>query len=325
VTAASNRRGPEHGRRRASGAVLAEFALLGFVVWLLLAGVLEIGRALTAQQLLQHASRTMAREMARLPLAANLSFPDAVREDAFRNSVLNPGFLVIDSALLARCSVPDFGVAGHEAQLDALFDRLPIGNQLLRPLMIGDRRGDNQMIRYPGALLTRATPPGPTCEDGSRYAVGIAELNSATGTVNWHGVVEQHGGGPGSGRDFALAGGGWVGLRVNYPFQSAGLLAAESAGVTDPRTGRVTQQVVDADAAISDDPVSLAALPGTFAPGGAEGGAYAGTRGLGRLYSIPDADGAPRAVRPFRRLLSANAGFRREVFLLPGASAGGTP
>ena len=321
----STRRGPEGGKRRVRGAVLAEFALLGFVVWLLLAGVLEIGRALTAQQLIQHASRTMAREMARLPLPSNLSFPAAVREDAFRNAVLNPDFLVIDSALLARCSVPDFGLAGHEVQLDALFDRLPIGNQLLRPLMIADRRGDSQMIRYPGALLVRATPPGPACDEGSQYAVGIAELNSATGAVTWHGVVEQHGGGPGSGRDFPLAGGGWVGLRVNYPFQSAGLLAAESTGVTDPRSGRETQRVVDADAAISDDPTTFAELPGVLAGGGAEGGAYAGSRALGRLYSIPDADGEPRAVRPFRRLLSANAGFRREVFLAPGAGTGGTP
>ena len=93
--------GPERGQRRIRGAVLAEFALLGFVVWLLLAGVLEIGRALTAQQLIQHAARTMAREMARLPLAADLAFSDAVRTNAFRTSVLDPGFLVIDSELLA--------------------------------------------------------------------------------------------------------------------------------------------------------------------------------------------------------------------------------
>lgn len=235
---------------------------------------------------------------------------------------MNPGFLVIDSDLLDRCSVPDFGLPGHEAQLDALFDRLPIGNQLLRPLMIADRRGNVQMIRYPGALLVRASNPGPDCDDGSQYGVGIAELNSATQRVTWHGVVEQHGGVPNSNRDFRLSDGGWVGLRVNYPFQSAGLLAAESSGLTDPRTERETQVLVDADAEISDDPTSFADLSGTLAAGGADSGAYAGPRALGRLYSIPDADGEPRAVRPFRRLLSASAGFRREVFLAPGAGGG---
>ena len=305
-------------QRRVRGAVLAEFALLGFIVWLLLAGVLEIGRALTAQQLIQHASRTMAREMARLPLEADLSFPDAVLDPRFQNGVLDTGFLVIDSALLARCGVPDFGEVGHEIELNALFNnRLPIGNQLLRPLMIADRRGDNQMIRYPGALLLRTTPPGLDCAGGSQYGIGIAELDSASGTVTWHGVIEQHGGGAESEREFALSGGGWVGLRVNYPFQSAGLLAAESTGVSDPRTGLENQRLVDADAALVDDD-RLAEL-GSFVPSETEGGVYAGDRGLGRLYSIPDATGRPRAVRPFRRLLSANAGFRREVFLAPGA------
>lgn len=312
---------PDRAARRVRGAVLAEFALLGFIVWLLLAGVLEIGRALTAQQLIQHASRTMAREMARLPLEADLSFPQAVLDPRFQAGVLDTGFLVIDSALLARCGVPDFGEVGHEIELNTFFnERLPIGNRLLRPLMIADRRGDDQMIRYPGALLLRRATPGLDCGDGSQYGIGIAELDSASGTVTWHGVIEEHGGGAGSERDFALSGGGWVGLRVNYPFQSAGLLAAESTGEIDPRTGLQTQRLVDADVELVDDD-RLAEL-GSFVSGGAEGGVYAGDRGLGRLYSIPDATGMPSAVRPFRRLLSANAGFRREVFLEPGT--GGT-
>lgn len=306
----------KQGKRRVRGAVLAEFAVLGFVVWLLLASVLEIGRALTAQQLLQHASRTMAREMARLSLAADLSFADAFRTGEFRSHVLDPGFLVIDSDLLTRCGRADFGEVGHEADLDSLFQARPIGNRLLRPLMIADRRGDEQMLRYPGALLLRNDTPGADCDDGSRYGVGIAQLDSRAGTVTWHDVVESD---TEPTRGFALEAGGWVGLRVNYPFQSAGLLAAESTGGSDGQTGRENQRLVDADATLVDE--GFGAMQGTLEPSDAEGGVYAGLRGLGRMYSIPDSAGAPRAVRPYRRLLSATSGFRREVFL---AGTGGT-
>ena len=301
--------------RRTRGAVLAEFALIGFLVWLLLAGILEIGRALTVQQQLQHAARTITREMARLPLPPDISFAAALERTEFRAQVLDLGFLVIDSGLLARCGVPNFGEAGHEQALDALFAARPIGNRLLRPLMIWDRRGADQMIRYPGALLLRSGIPFASCEDGSRYGVGIAEVESATGTVRWHGVVEPHGTSVVALRAFPLASGGWVGLRLNYPFQSAGLIAAESTGVIDPQTGRETQRLVDAGRVLVDDEASLNALSGTLAPVAGDGGVYAGPRGLGRLYSLPDETGEPRAVRPFRRLLSASAGFRREIFL----------
>ncbi|MFK7895275.1 MAG: TadE family protein [Myxococcota bacterium] len=312
-------------RNRARGSVLAEFALLSFVVWLLLAGVLEIGRALTAQQLLQHAARTMAREMARLALPANWGFEDAAGSPDFRQNVLDDRFLVIDSGLLARCGHADFGQAGHNTGMDALFTGLPIGNRLLRPLMIGDRRGSEQMLRYPGALLVRDTPPSASCDDGSRYAVGIAELDEGAGQVIWHPVVENSASAGAPGVDFPLADGGWVGLRVNYPFQSAGLLAAEQTGVLDPRTGRETQRLIDADQALSD--VGLDALGGEFSESEEEGGAYAGLRGLGRLYAMPDTTGRARAIRPYRRLLAAQAGFRRELFMpvgpIPGAGAGG--
>ena len=311
----------KRSERRVRGSVLAEFALLSFVIWLLLAGILEIGRALTAQQLLQHAARTIGREMARLPLPANATFETAVASSAFRSNVLDDRFLVVDSDLLARCGVPDFGQAGHQAGLDALFWERPVGNRLLRPLMIFDVRGDEQMMRYPGALLTRNTPPGPACGEGSRFTVGIAEVNSAADEVTWHPVVENSSSAFVAGtlrRDFALAEGGWVGLRINYPFQSAGLLAAERSPASDPTTGRATQRFVSADRTLSD--VNLDALGGEFAPSREDGGVYAGLRGLGRLYSAPDAAGNSRAVRPYRRLLSAQAGFRREIFLPPTTS-----
>ena len=52
------------GRR---GSVLVEFALIAFVLYLILAATVEFGRALMAAQLLQQAADIAAREVARTP------------------------------------------------------------------------------------------------------------------------------------------------------------------------------------------------------------------------------------------------------------------
>ncbi len=321
----------DEGRRdRRRGSALVEFALLAFVVWLILAGVLELGRAFSAQQILQHASRTIARELSQLELQHDASFDEAIR------AVLDTRFLVIDSNLLARCGKPLFGEPGHEVGLQELFvEQMPIGNRLLRPLMIADRLGELPMIRYPGALLARSdgVSAGSPCSEGSVFTVGIPELDPAAGVAHWRSVVSPEpapgnpGAAPGS-DDFALAAGGWAGVRVRYPFQSGALLASRESGAVDPETGRMTQTLVDiADEGALVD-MGLEALGATLLPALADESAnpaspiptYAGPRGLGRLYSIPDASGSARAVRPYRRLLSATAGFRREIFL-PGGGA----
>jgi len=323
--------GRDAGRRRRQGSALVEFALLAFVVWLILAGVLELGRAFSAQQILQHAARTIAREMALLELPHDASFDEALR------SVLDTRFLVIDSSLLARCGKPLFGEPGHEVGVEELFvERTPIGNRLLRPLMIHDEVAGRRMIRYPGAVLARTdgVSASSPCSEGSVFTVGLAELDRAGGEVRWQAVAspEPAPGDPDArpGRDdFALGAGGWAGVRVRYPFQSAALIATRETGVVDPATGRMTRTLVDAegDAAFVDS--GLEALDATLLSPSADGDdspigsvqAYAGRRGLGQLASLPDAAGRARSVRPYRRLLSATAGFRRETFL----PAGGTP
>ncbi|MGB0618679.1 MAG: TadE/TadG family type IV pilus assembly protein [Myxococcota bacterium] len=309
-------RDPQRKRnlRRVRGGVLAEFAILSLVVWMMLAGILELGRALTVQQLLQTNARTLARELARLPLDANLSFADALASPDFSARVLDTRFLVIDSALLARCGLPDFGQAGHEAGLDALFADRPFGNRALRPLMIADRRGDLQMIRYPGTLLERTASAPAACEDGSNFAVRIPQLDPASGSYQWVDVVSSTD--PSSAADrFPLSAGGWAGLRLNYPFQSVGMLAGRGTGEINPATGREFVTLVE-------DVGAAPAPPSSFSISVSErdAGAYAGSAGLGRFYSIPGAGGAPRAVRPFRRVLSASAGFRREIFVSAGGA-----
>lgn len=321
----TRRRGGRTERDR-RGAVLVEFALVAFAIWLVLAGVLELGRAFSAQQILQHASVTIARELSRLELPHDASFDQALR------GIVDSRFLVIDAGLLARCGVAPFGAAGHGAELDRFFaESVPVGNRLLRPLMIRDRLGELELLRYPGALLVRtdggvsATSP---CQAGSLYTVGIPQLDEAAGTVRWHPVVEESPG-PAAGaparEGFELRNGAWAGIRLYYPFQSASLLAGRPTGIVDPGTGRALQSLVDADTSHSDQDLERLDADLIAAGGGAGGTAlptYAGVRGLGRVFSLPDASGTARAVRPYRRLLSATAGFRREVFLPgPGGSA----
>ncbi|MFO0687879.1 MAG: TadE family protein [Myxococcota bacterium] len=309
------RRDRDRDRR---GGVLVEFALVAFAVWLVLAGVLELGRAFSAQQILQHAARTIARELSQVELAHDASFDEALRR------VVDSRFLVIDSGLLARCGIPDFGAEGHSTGLERLFaETLPIGNRLLRPLMIRDREGNLELLRYPGALLVR-TDGGVSatsgCEAGSIYTVGIPQLDDAAGSVQWRPVVEESPGpnaGPAQREGFELARGAWAGIRLNYPFQSAALLAARQDGGVDPETGLATRALVDADASYTDQGLEQlgASLISTDPTGSTALSTYAGPRGLGRVYSLPDASGAGRAVRPYRRLLSASAGFRREILL----------
>ena len=320
--------GQSRSRRRERGGVLAEFALGSFVVWLLRAGGLELGRAFAAQQILRHATRTIARELALVELAHDASFEQALL------GVFDPRFLVIDSDLLARCGFADFSEAGHEADLERLFsERLPVGNRLIRPLMIRDRIGGLEMLRYPGAVLAR-TDGGATatsdCSSGSLYTIGVPRLDEAAGRVAWLPRVEQTPGPApvGARREgFALRGGGWVGVRVFYPFQSAALLGVRDSGVVDPETGRILQTFDSADGSYVDEGLErlgarlLSELDTGAGLGAAAGvSAYAGMRGLGRISSISDASGGSIAVRPYRRLLSATAGFRREIFLPTGGA-----
>lgn len=305
---------------------MVELALVSFVIWLLLAGVLELGRAFSAQQILQHAAASLARELSQQPLPHDATFDQAIR------SVFDDRFLVIDSNLLARCGLADFDEPGHAADLARLFEeRLPPGNALLRPLMIRDRLGGIEMLRYPGAVLARTdggVDATSDCAAGSRYTVGIPRIDEAAATIDWQKVVEASPGPDaaiGLREGFSLGEGGWAGLRVNYPFQSVGLLAAQASGPIDPATGRARQRFVDADQVYADQGLErLAAaiidFDGTDAPAGIA--AYAGRRGLGRLFAGGDGNGAGRAIRPYRRLLSATAGFRREIYL-PSLSSGG--
>ncbi|MGH0032527.1 MAG: TadE/TadG family type IV pilus assembly protein [Myxococcota bacterium] len=272
--------------RQRGGAALAEFAVVSILLWLLLAGILELGRALAAQQVLQNAASASARALSLRALPAALAFPGA------RDVIFDEGFLVADASDLARCGPdPSLSLPAVRAYMEQ--QGAPALNQLLLPLWIRDVVDGAEVLRYPGTVLYRSSATG-SCADGSVYTVRIPEL-LPSGGVAWRDVVEPL---PmDSATDpFPLAAGGWASLRVLYPFQSVGFQGWQAG----PHGG---QTMIDAA-----DPAAAPPLGTTFVSTSTTG-AYGGLLGLGVLHSMG------REVRPYRRVLAANAAFRREVFV----------
>ena len=272
--------------RRQSGGALVEFAVVTILLWMLLAGVLDLGRALAAQQILQNAAASAARDLSLRALPPGAAFADG------RAAIFDEGFLVVDADLLQRCLGTD-----EELSLRTVAEVLQQGgagplNRLLVPLWIRDRIGGEEVLRYPGTVLQRAAAPAG-CAGGSRYTVRIPELDEA-GALEWRNVVEPL---PMEGQTdpFPFQSGAWSALQVSYPFQAAGLQAWRGG------------EMVAADEVVAAPPEAGLDFVATDTSG-----PNAGRLGLGVLYSMG------REVRPFRRVLSASAAFRREVFAPSG-------
>ncbi|MFQ5748172.1 MAG: TadE family protein [Planctomycetota bacterium] len=307
------------------GSVLVEFALVSLVLYILLGATLGMGRLLFSAQVVQEAARVAARELALTPLRPDIDFETAMASDVVRERVFDPSFLVIDMD-----AFPD------ETEVEAFLATLPPVNQALRPGMIIDhgtlpaslkpdpegggsigtiagRERIRTLLRYPGALLRSSSlPPG---HPSSGFAVGIPAIvrrsKEGVETIRWIPVMEEirpDPQDPATGPFSLMSPGpqkGLAAVRINYPFQS-GMLSGY-------RNGRrvLGQPNLDRPIRARDSEVSALNAPigGVlrFASSG-ESGTYAGPFGLGRQFALGD------ELRPFRKLLSGQAIFRREVF-----------
>ena len=293
--------GPVRGGRRAvdlardaRGALLVELALVALILSLLLAGTIELGRAVFASQLVQDAARVAARELALVPAAPDATFEEVLASPAGR-LVYDPCRLVIDLDAIPAGST-----------LDDVFASLPVVNRVLRAGMIVDGIGSRRLLRYPGAL---AHADGALCPGGEfTVAVPVVTGRSADGveTIRWAQVLEEI-------RDcadptagpFRMANGGVAAVRINYPFQAAMLSGfRRAASALDPNVADVIR--ADDGAVSASDPCGV--VSGGVAGGAGDPGPYSGAYGLGRQLAFG------REVRPFRVLLSAQSVFRREVF-----------
>lgn len=317
-------RRPDPGRR---GAALVEFALVSLVLYLLVAGGLEFGRLMFAANALQDVARLAARELSVAPLRADATFDYALNcrpaDDAgcladLRLRVFNPACLVVD-----------LGDPVVSADLDGYFAAMPLVNRALRPLLINEP--DRGLLRYPGALMS--DPAGGACGDAAPtgLTVGIPLVVSrdeaGAETIEWVPVLEEiraaaNRNCPARGAFSLLyqpaldecgpltvdpvATRGIAAIRVNYPFQAAMLSGYRRpvATLDDPLPPTINTPVVASDDAV----IELNSAPGAPIEGGALVGPYAGRYGLGRQLAL-----AGRELRPFRRVVSAQAMFRREV------------
>jgi hypothetical protein len=307
------------------GQVLVEFALIALVMYLLLAAVITFGHALYAAQGIQQIADFAAREISRTPLAANKYTLVDVLYDADATDPQNSDLLpirrrIFDQHYLVIDANAYYSLSDEERRAYLL--SLPLVNQQLFPLMISDTVGGKRLLHYPGALYP---DPNPVDDPESTlplpgYLVAVPLLRSdATGTetIDWRRVIEP------IGIDRIASGdkpdpflitseeGGIVALRINYPFQAAAMSAFRENPAGGPNIGN-SIIANDAGVAVVDND--------GFSPTGSTGsdsefGPYSGAHALGRqaAFGSPQMAGSA-GVRPYRRLITAQAIYRREIF-----------
>lgn len=302
-----NIRRPNAGAR--DGGVLVEFALISLLLYLLVGGVLSLGRMVFYAQSAQDVARFAARELALEPLPAAATFEQALADPDVRARIYDPNWLVIDL---------DVFPAGPA--LDALFAGLPSVNRAMRPLMIFDRPQiagvERRLLRFPGALLIDNSGTSPS---GFTVAIPRVLNRNADGVeqIEWLPVLQEvrpDPNDPATGSFSALAPGteqGLVALRLNVPYQSASLAGHRQSadGPFEPNGNLVIPSLDDAVQVVGPTPGGLIDTPANAEESSPYSGPY-GLGGLGSALALPEAN----TVRPFRRLVSAQALFRREVF-----------
>ncbi len=320
--------------RTEQGAALVEFALVSLVLYLLLAGTVEFGRMMFAANAVQDAARVAARELAVAPIRANVTFDAALSCDpaADPNCLVDLKRRVFDPA----CLVVDLDDPAIASDPEGFFAAMPVVNKALRQLMMTEPSRPN-LLRYPGALLSDGSgagcsasgPNGAAGPTGFTVGIPLVESRDAgTETITWVPVLQEIR----AGRDvdcpargpFSLIylaaqddcgplgadpmpDRGLAAVRINYPYQAAMLSGFRSSPptATDPLPPNIANVIVADDGGVQQ----TNAAPGGPADDGPALGPYAGPFGLGRQLAL-----AGKTVRPFRRLVSAQAIYRREVF-----------
>ncbi len=280
--------------RSSKASMMIEFAIVSVVLYLLLASILTFGRLLFLAQTTSGAIDSAARELARTPFPAASTFEE-VRDttNAFTTETYSEDFLaiVIDPWLAAP------GGLTLLEYLDSL--GIPSINRQLFPAMYIQRVGADTLLRYPGALVESVTAP-------SGYSVVVPMVLSQDNNGNMSVRIvrvleeidteEEPGDNTGASPDpFSILSPerGQVALRLNYPFQSVAM------------QGSINQAPI-----LADDSLVTIVNPGsyTFVDAGEVSGPNAGLYGLGIQLSWTT------EIRPFRRVISTQSIYPREVF-----------
>ena len=310
-----------------------EFAIVSLVVYMLLAAILSFGQMLYCAQTVQQAADVAARELSRTPLPAvpDSKDPQYPNDPAYLNYVLygdasnDPALTpvrqrVFDDNLLVLTIDPSSTSSGAMTFNGGHpIGDFPLVTQQLLPVMIYDTVNGQSLLHYPGALFQSSqqnnTSPAGIAPSG--YVVRIPVVNTSTdgsGTesvVSWVPPLEpilDTNGRDGFTLDpnYVTVSGqnGVVALRVNYPYQSASMSGYEP-GADPSQPGGKPVVPIGAQGGSSASPPTGVGSPVVCDQ---QFGPYAGAEGLGQQAAWGE------TVRPFRRLISAQAIYRREVF-----------
>ncbi len=291
-----------------------EFAIIAFVLTLLLGAMLTFAFLLFGANVLQQAAAVGAQELARHPY-----FPTGNFEDALEDSGLfDEKFLVCE---IGGSGLEDLPANYGPEDLTALQNRMPLINRLLFSLYIHDL--DVNAIRYPGTLVERDS-------EKTVLIPIIGNRNTATGVetiTEWRRVVEEIVPASESQGPYSLAASdaqrgsldsGMVALRINYPHQSGAMVAYiqtdQSGNPVPPSETLGRDDLVNVPVQANDDAVTHAMLPAGYtlenptANSVVHGSPHRGEFGLGEMQAFGT------TVRPYHKVLRAQAIYRREVF-----------
>lgn len=314
--------------RRRSGQSLIEFAVVALVTYLLLAAILTFGLWFYAAQSTQTTVDLAAREISRTPLPASGLELKAILYDDI--ATIDPQYQDAVQDVRKRIFDPRYLVLTKEvAENPIQVNKLPLVNRQLLQLMIYDEIGGEAFYRYPGAVYQDLVL-GPLADpptSGYLVAIPIVTARAADGveTIDWVPVLEPLlVFNPDTGVEddpFLITtepARGVVALRLNYPAQSAAMSSFrhEPTAADYPFEPTIGRPNVADDAAVDDDGGKWAppAISG-LAQSDFEYGPYAGQYGLGQQAALGSQElTGRRPVRPFRRVISAQAIYRREVF-----------
>lgn len=280
------------------GAAILEFALVAIVLYLLIAASLDLGRQMLYAQTAQGAANLLARELSLVELpVTGVTLSDLLESDATVNAAIyDPRRLVIDL---------DNDLAPGQS-LDDFFATLPVVNRSLRALMIFDPVTDGgverRLLRVPGALWV--LPDGSLTVKVPRV---VSRAADGTETIEIEDFVTEVRNAAGNSvfpvdPNDPLAT-GLVAVRLNVPFQAAAI-----SGFGDSPDGPFEPNLDEVHAANDAGVAVQGAAIGAPAGFDALTGTYSGPYGLGEQQALG------KVVRPYRKLITVDAVFRREGF-----------
>ena len=329
---------PTRRRNRRQGQALLEFAILIPLIIILIGATLSFGLFFFQANVLQQAVDVAAQEISRMPFEPDQELglgqldqcgePNLVSNDPdFKSRIYDEQYLVIHD--------DEWGSStSYGGNFQSFADQLPLLNRLLVSSMIRD----NDMTRFPGTIVVNNSTGEETVlipiVEYSRRADDVGQVPTtirAAGeiVVEWVAPVEEirvdHDQDASTSREgpfklsyespptLASFQPGMVALRINYPAQSTTLINR----ITD--SGQVNGQLGGVIVIAGDTTLASGATTGCYsivapsarispASGSPGSNANAGLYGLGELEALT------RVVRPYRKVMSFQAIYRREVF-----------